>query len=205
MISILVTQTNLYTNQLRSTKPPSPSNHWKDVAENEMLAYLGLHIAMGIVNLPNIRDFWSNEPILQHQWFKSIMCRDRFKQILCYFHCANQSGYVPRGEDGHDPLYKVRPIIDILSERFESLYNPNRELSIDESMIGTKCRVPFLQYIPKKPTKWGIKVWVCADAKTAYVTRFCIYTGKENDKYSGKNLSYRVVMKLLEPYLGKHY
>ena len=123
-----------------------------------MLANLGLHIAMGIVNLPNIRDFWSMEPIIQHRWFGSIMCHDRFKQILRYFHCADQSGYIPRGEEGYDPLYKVRPIIDILSERFESLYKPNGELSIDESMIGTKCRVPFLQYMPKKPTKWGIKV-----------------------------------------------
>ena len=79
VISILVTQTNLYANQLRSAKPPSPSNHRKDVSENEMLAYLGLHITMGVVNLPNIRDFWSKEPILQHQWFGSIMCRDRFK------------------------------------------------------------------------------------------------------------------------------
>ena len=26
------------------------------------------------------------------------MCRDRFKQILRYFHCADQSGYIPRGE-----------------------------------------------------------------------------------------------------------
>ena len=30
-------------------------------------------------------------------------------------------------------------------------------VSYDESMIGTKCRVPFLQYLPKKPTKKGNK------------------------------------------------
>ena len=205
LVSILVAQTNLYANQLRSAKPPSPSNRWRDVTESEILAYLGLHIAMGIVNLPNLCDFWSTEPILQHQWFGSIMPRDRFKQILRYFHCADQSSYIARGQDGHDPLYKIRPIIDILSKRFQSLYNPSRELSVDESMIGTKCRVPFLQYMPKKPTKWGIKVWVCADSKTAYVTRFFIYTGKDNDDNSGKQLAYRVVMKLLKPYLGKHY
>ena len=57
--------------------------------------------------------------------------------------------------------------------------------------------------MPKKPTKWGIKVWVCADAKTAYITTFSIYTGKTND--IGKGLAYRVVMNLLQDYLGKHY
>ena len=206
LVTILITQTNLYADQLRTASAPSPSNRWYDVSMEEILAYLGIHIAMGIVNLPSLRDFWSSDPILQHQWFPSIMSRDRFKQILRYFHCADSNGYVPRGEEGHDPLYKLREIIDILTDRFKLCYNPGRELSIDESMIGTKCRVPFLQYMPKKPTKWGIKVWVCADANTAYVQTFCVYTGKDNDsEFAGKQLAYRVVMKLLQDYLGKHY
>ena len=154
---------------------------------------------MGIVNLPSLRDFWSSDPILQHQWFPSIMSHDRFKQKLCYFHCAHSNGYVPRGEEGRDPLYKLREITDILTDRFKLCYKPGRELSIDENMIGTKCRVPFLQYMPKKPTKWGINVWVCADANTAYVQTFCVYTGKDNDsEFAGKQLAYRVVMKLLQ-------
>ena len=33
-------------------------------------------------------------------------------------------------------------------------------------MIGTRGRLSFLQYLPKKPTKWGIKLWVCAESKT---------------------------------------
>ena len=69
-------------------------------------------------------------------------------------------------------------------------------------MIGTKCRVPFLQYMPKKPTKWGIKVWMRADAKNCYVTTF---SRKDNDDNSGKQLAHCVVIKLLQSYLGKHY
>ena len=30
----------------------------------------------------------------------------------------------------------------------------------------------FLQYLPKKSTKFGIKVWVNAEAKTDYVLNF---------------------------------
>ena len=143
---------------------------------------------------------------MQYQWFPSIMSRDRFKQILRYFHCADSNNYVPRGEEGHDPLYEVREHIDILTDRFRLCYSPGRELSIDESMIGTKCRVPFLQYMPKKPTKWVIKVWVCADANTAYVQTFSVYTGKSNDtEFAGKQLAFRVVMKLLKDYIDKHH
>ena len=58
--------------------------------------------------------------------------------------------------------------------------------------------------IPAKEThEVEIKVWVCADAKTAYIMRFSIYTGKAND--IGKGLAYCVVMNLLQDYLGKHY
>ena len=69
-------------------------------------------------------------------------------------------------------------------------------------MIGTRCRIAFLQYIPKKPTRFGIKVWVLAEAKTGYVLDFDIYTGAAADPVK-KGLGYRVVMKLIEQYQGK--
>ena len=135
LVTILTTQTNMYADQLRTATAPSPSNRWHVVSIEEMLAYLGMHIAMGIVNMPSLRDFWSSNPIMQHQWFPSIMSRDRFKQILRYFHCADSNNYIPRGEEGHDPLYKVRELIDILTDRFKLCYSPGRELSIDERKV----------------------------------------------------------------------
>ena len=59
-----------------------------------------------------------------------------------------------------------------------------------------------MQYIPKKPTRFGIKIWVLALAKTGYVLDFDIYTGAEADPVK-KGLGYRLVMKLIEQYQGK--
>ena len=87
---------------------------------------------------------------------------------------------------------------------FARYYNPERHLSIDEMMIGTRCRIAFLQYLPNKPTKFGIKVWVIAEAKTGYVLGFQIYTGASQDDQS-KGLAYRVVMDLIEPFVGKEH
>ena len=69
-------------------------------------------------------------------------------------------------------------------------------------MIGTRCRVSFWQYIPKKPTPFGIKVWVLSEAKTGYVLHFQVYTSAEDDPMK-KGLGYRVVMELMEQYQGK--
>ena len=84
--------------------------------------------------------------------------------------------------------------------------NPGQPLSIDESMIGTKCRLSFIQHLPAKPTKWGIKVWVCSDVATGYILSFSIYTGKDpNVSILPNGLAYDVVMRLLENRFNKGY
>jgi hypothetical protein len=50
---------------------------------------------------------------------------------------------------------------------------------VDETMVrykGTYC--PAWQYMPKKPKKWGIKVWCLVDSITRYIANFYIYCGK---------------------------
>ena len=39
----------------------------------------------------------------------------------------------------------------------EAIYKTPKEESMDEQMIGTKCRQGFRQYLPLKPTKWVSK------------------------------------------------
>ena len=116
--------------------------------------------------------------------------------------------------DGYDALYKVRPLIDQLTTVFPKYYQPARELSLDEMMIGSRCRIAFLQYIPKKPTRFGIKVFVVgikvfvvSETKTGYVLNFQVYTGAVSGASSRSSkkhgVAYRVVMELVENYEGK--
>ena len=86
--------------------------------------------------------------------------------------------YRRKGEPGHDPLYKMRPFIEPLFENFRSCYTLSKEISVDESMIAFKGRLSFIQYMPKKPTKWGMKAFVLADSKTGYLYNWHLYTGK---------------------------
>jgi len=71
-------------------------------------------------------------------------------------------------------------------------------------MIGTKCRVGFIQYMPKKPKKFGIKVWVLCEALSGYCLQFQIYTGAKEGT-SEKGLTYRVVFDLMDIYLTKNH
>ena len=105
------------------------------------------------------------------------MKRDRFSLLMKFLHLNDNSQYIKKGEPGHDPLYKLRPFLTPLIAHFQSSYTLHREVSVDESMIGFKGRLGFIQYMPKKPTKWGMKAFVLSDAHTGYMYNWHLYTG----------------------------
>ena len=47
-------------------------------------------------------------------------------------------------------------------------------------MVKYKGRCHFLQYMPAKPTKWGLKVWPICDS-SSYMMNMNVHTGKQND------------------------
>lgn len=78
-------------------------------------------------------------------------------------------------------------------------------VTVDELMVGYKGKYcPIQQYLPKKPTKWGVKIWCLADASTKYVYTWDVYMGSDlkgmvHTSSPGKaKASYEVVMKLLD-------
>ena len=168
----------------------------------ELQAFIALNVAMGMLKLPEIKDYWCTNVILSTPWFSSIMPRDRFFTILRCLHLVDSSQQKKAGEPGFDPLYKVRPLIDHFCAVFSIYYQLNHKVSIDEMMIGTRCRVSFLQFMPKKPCRFGLKVWVLAEATTEYVLGFQIYTGAVSSA-EAKGIGYCVVMDLMDPYQGK--
>ena len=204
LIDLFVEQTNIYAAQQRSQS--SSSSPWSDVTREEIMAFLALNIGMGIVSLPSMPDYWSTEPILSHPWFASVMPRNRFRQILRYFHIVDNSKAVDRSSPSYDKLWKVRPLVDALNKASSENFTLGRNVSVDESMIGTKARISFLQYLPAKPTKWGVKVWVLSDSHTGYIYKFKIYTGKDEEYGTENGLAYNVVMELMSDLTGVgHY
>ena len=79
---------------------------------------------------------------------------------------------------------------------------------MDETMVGFRGRFGAKQYMPAKPTKYGIKAFTCAGSELSYVLNFLVYTGGDtletpSSIYSTLSQPARIVLHLLEPYLGK--
>lgn len=81
-------------------------------------------------------------------------------------------------------------------------YVPSEQLTVDEQLCITRGRFGFKCYIPTKPSRYGIKIWVLADAKNAYMLNTQIYTGKVN-KSPEKIQGNRVVRELSDPFSDK--
>ena len=183
LLQTICEQTILYSQQYvtsndisRRSRVQQWLRHEHDV--KELKKFLACIIVMGVINYPAMEDWWCTSWPYATRSISSIMSRDRFSLFLRFLHLNDNTQYIPKGQPGHDPLFKVRPFLDPLLSNFKSNYSAHREISIDEQMIGFKGRLHFIQYLPKKPTRWGMKAFVLADSHDGYVLKWKLYTGK---------------------------
>lgn len=103
-----------------------------------------------ISQVPNIRQYWSSN--LGNSVIKSTMTVNCFEKICQFLHFADNNNHIPPNKAGPDRLYRIRPILETLRKRYQSI--PIEEsLSVDEQLCATKARHFLKQYIPIKPYK----------------------------------------------------
>ena len=72
---------------------------------------------------------------------------------------------------------------------------------IDEQIIRTKRRISFLQYMPKKPKRFGVKLWVLTKSLPDDRLHLQIYTGKTFEH----GLTYHIVTDLTWLYENRNH
>ena len=121
---LLVTETNRYAEQSRRTLTSPTPRPWHDTTKDEMRAFVGVLMAMGICRLPRIVDYWSTSHPLITPNIREVMSLVRFQQICRYLHLTDSSAQVPHGQPGYEPLFKVRKYLDLIAPKLESEYHP---------------------------------------------------------------------------------
>ena len=153
-------------------------SNWIETDRNEIKAYTALQIAMGLCQKNEIADYWGKF-WLSAIPFWDVMSRNRYQQLTSFLYFVENSADRPeRGQPGYDPLWKVRPLLNLCEEKYTTVYTPTCELSIDESIIKFKGWVHFRQYLPSKPYRWGIKQYALCESKSGYALKFITYCGK---------------------------
>lgn len=82
-------------------------------------------------------------------------------------------------------------------------YTPYEYVTIDEMLPSFRGRCPFRQYLPNKPSKYGIKIFALADSKTFYVSKMEVYLGKQPPgAFEVSYSAQEVVQRLVAPISG---
>ena len=110
--------------------------------------------------------YWSKHPLFCTPIFSAIMSRNRFQLLLKFLHFSDNSQMPEPNDPSPDKLFKLRPLLDHLFEKFQEVYVPTCNISItDESLLLWKGRLSFKQYIPLKRAKFGVKSFMlCEDS-----------------------------------------
>ena len=108
-----------------------------------MKGLLAVILNMGIIQLKDLKDYWSTHYTTNLSFFRSIFPRDCFFQIFGALYIGDPDSTTKKG--------KIHPFIDRLSAAFEAAHTPDRHIAIDESVISFKGLGSFRQYLKGKP------------------------------------------------------
>lgn len=145
---------------------------WMRTNIEEMKAFIGLLILCGPLRAQHepVESLWSQDSSITRPLLPATMIRRRFFQLMISIRCDDLETREERQLT--EKLAAIREVLDKFMVPCRLLYNPSPEITIDEQLIRFFGHCRFRIYMPSKPDKYGIKVWVCADSENGYANNF---------------------------------
>ncbi|CAG7816294.1 unnamed protein product [Allacma fusca] len=143
--------------------------------------------------------YFSTNPMLATSYFNTVFARNRYEEILRYFHLADNSQCMKE-----DQTSKFGNILNLMMRNFKKNASPGRNLCLDESLVKYSGRLSIKQFIRTKRSRFGVKVFVLSDSTNNYILDTLIYQGTTTKLTADKNkfgVGGAVVLTLMEHYL----
>lgn len=185
--------TNLYATQKNIPR-------FSPTTKKEIKKFIGIQIIMGNLKFPKARLYWN--PHLGTTIIKENMTFNRFSKLRNAIHLVDVTA---RGQNT-DRVWKVRDFYNAIRNRCSEL-QLETNLCVDEQIIPFKGQINIKQYLPKKPKKWGIKLWILA-GQSGMIYDFIIYQGAGTEiknVYSQFGQGAGTVMQLAERISEKYH
>ncbi|KAM9316490.1 piggyBac transposable element-derived protein 4-like [Gastrophryne carolinensis] len=179
IIEKIVTETNRYNEQQSATLHSkfSRNRKWEPVTKEDIWKFLGLILLSGVVGKPLQKWYWTTNKLLATPFFGTIMSECRFSLIMKNLHFTNNEEF----DEATHPAPKLKKIWEVyqmIIKNFQQSYVPDRDISIDESLMSYKGRLSWIQYIASKRARFRIKSYMLCKSSTGCIWNSVIYTGK---------------------------
>ena len=176
------------------------SDEWK-LSLSELKAFISLLYVRGALcgKNPPILELWDkNWGVL---FFPETMGKNRFCEIMRFLQFDLRNTRLSRLQTNKFAM--ISAVWDKFVENCIVCYKPGKNITVDEQLFSIKVRCRFTQYMANKPDKFGIKFWIAVDLESKYILNAKPYLCKDETRPATQRLSESVVIKLVEPYLGK--
>ena len=144
---------------------------WKDTTLEEMKAFLGVVLNMGMNPKCSMKEYFSSQWTDRIPFFVDVFSHERFCQIYWMLHLQQSVGQDFRGD-------KIQNLVDHINLKSREYFVPNENIAVDESTVGFEGWVIWKCYNPNKPTKWRLRVYIMCDSASAYIVAFVPYYGR---------------------------
>ena len=91
----------------RTLTARSRFNGWVPTVMQEIKALIAVTIAMGLLVLRDLNEYWSTSSVLSAPFFPRVMTWDCFWMLLSFFHLTNNDALPQRGDVLYSPLNKL--------------------------------------------------------------------------------------------------
>jgi len=178
--NIIISESNRYFMEKYMSDAKFGTGTWqyqykkKQITKQDIKSYFAILLCMAIVDLPQKRMYWSEDPLLRQNYIASIMPRLRFEMISAALHLKEDIKEIKNN------LTKIIPFMNTVSIKFRIFYNIDQNITIDESMISFKGRSEYRFYMPMKPIRYGFKLHALTESQTGYCYNFLLDVGKKN-------------------------
>jgi Transposase IS4 len=157
IVDKLVEWTNKYAELHLSDGKRLQARRWQPTYREELWAYFGVLIHIGLTHESSIEDYWGSLDTTGSEHItKRYMGRVRFEQLDRYFRC------IELWPDDDPTPRSIFDRVDKLAEHIwltcRKLYSPGMYLAVDETIKRFMGRAPKIVNIPSKPTPKGFKI-----------------------------------------------
>ncbi|CAF1308666.1 unnamed protein product [Rotaria sordida] len=190
----------IYSN-LEYTQNIAPNEKIEEITMMELKAFIGLLLLAGLLgkSKTDLKCLWRRSP-LESPIFKATMSRSRFQNIISYLRSDDKTTREERKRT--DKFAAIREIWSYFQDNLQTCYTPGSDVTIDEQLLGFRGKYPFRQFMPKKPGKYGLKLWLCVDVDSHYVFNASPYIGRQPNEQRQTQIGAKVVLELLKPLYG---
>lgn len=176
---------------MQSTVKKNTAMELKDVSVEEFKKWLGILLHMGTIRLNRTAKYWKSHNLFNITGITQHMTHKRFNFILRMLNFNHD----PKRFDCFD---KIRPLINFFNSRMNEIYEPKKNLYIDESFLLWRGKFMFQHKMVDNRFVSGIKMCTLTELD-GLAMQIALFRGRRlRKKYYGNS----VVNKLMEKMNG---